>query len=177
MTTATGSPLPNSMDLAQGWADYSATPQRLQAVAIDAARRLAEVRLEAGAEAYMEAFGHAIAVIAGPSPGSALVDWPARMLSAQMRVWRTQQACLDIWAHAMKATAEVLTKDGVDQAQPGAPVPAPVEDRHFIERRVSAVVINFADRRAPQAIGGPAERLGGDTTGVSARRHADALRR
>lgn len=85
---------------------------------MDAARRLAEVRIEAGAEAYMEAVGHMVAVMATLSPGLGLAEWPARILSAaQTRAWRTQQAHLDIWAHAMKATADVFTEEGVYQGR------------------------------------------------------------
>lgn len=134
---------------------------------MDASRRLAEVRIEAGAEACMEAFGHM--VMATASPGMGLEEWPVQILSAQTRAWRTQQAQLDIWAHAMKATADVFTEEGVHQGRAVAPVSGHVATGHFIERRVSAEVINFAERRKLQPIGMSAESRGSDNSGVSAR--------
>ena len=175
MPTATKTPLPDSFDFAQAWTGYAVRTQRLQAVLMDAARRVAEVRIEAGAEAYMDAFGHMVTATA--SPGSGLMDWPVRILSAQTRVWRTQRAQLDVWAHAMKATTDVFTNEGVHQGRAVAPVSGHVATGHFIERRVSAEVINFAERRKLQPIGMSAESRGSDNSGVSARRQADTQRR
>lgn len=175
MSTAAKAPLPVSFDFIQIWTGYAARTQRLQAVLMDTARRLAEVRIEAGAEAYMEAFGHMVTAM--PSPGAGLAEWPVQILSAQTRAWRTQQAQLDIWVHAMKATADVFTEEGVHQAWAVAPVSGHVATGHFIERRVSAEVINFAERRKLQPIGVPAESRGSDKSGVSARPQADTQRR
>lgn len=177
MTNANPSPVPNPFDFTQAWTDYAARTQRLQAVCLDAAGRLADVRLEAGTEAYMEAFGHMVAVMSTPSPGLAVADWPARMASAQARALRMQQAQLEVWAHAMKATVDVLTQAGADQARAVAPVAGGVANGHFVERRASAEVINFADRRAPPATDEPAEGRGSENTGVGAKRQAGAQRR
>ena len=177
MPTATNTALPDSFDFTQAWTGYSARTQRIQAVLMDTAKRLAEARIETGAEAYMEAFSHMVAVMATPSPGLGLAEWPARILSAQTRAWRTQQAHLDIWTHAMKATVDVFTEEGVYPGRAAAPVSGHVAAGHFIERRVSAEVINFADRRKLRAIGVPTESRGIDNSGVSAGRQAGTLRR
>lgn len=175
MPTATKTPLPDPFDFNQAWTGYAAKVQRLQSVLMDAAQRLTEVRIEVGAEAYMEAFGHMVTAM--PSPALGLVDWPVGILSAQTRVWRMQRAQLDIWTHAMKATADVFTEEWVDQGRAVAPASGHVATGHFIERRVSAEVINFAERRKLQPIGVPAEGRGSDQSGVSARSQTGTKRR
>lgn len=136
-----------------GWTAQFAKTQQLNKVWMDSLRRLAEVRAQAGADAFSESCAHMVAIAGSQDPGAALAGWPSLMQSAFRRQAQAQQEHLDIWASALQATTKLMTEDagagpasaaGSHRASTGA----------ITERRIEAVVIRFPDRRAA-AVHGP----------------------
>ena len=141
---------PNSLIFLQTWTACNATAQRLNAVFIDSFRRLSEARTQASTEACMEAFSQMIMIISASSLAQVLAAWPPLLKSAQNREAKVQQRNLEIWSSALQATTALFT-EGAPQngsANPEAGVSAAWPD---VERRVSARLIDFPERRAAAA--------------------------
>lgn len=147
MENAPESTAPVVPDVFAAWAVCFANAQRLNEVSIDTFRRLAEARSLAGAEALSEHSAHLVALTGISGAGAALAGWPSLMQSALRRQARLQQCNLDIWASALQTTTALLTGDSGAAPGRAAGFDNSVTER-ITERRVTAMVINFPDRRA-----------------------------
>jgi hypothetical protein len=145
MTNNSESGYPNPFLFMETWTACNTMTQGLNAVSMETFRRLSEVRTQAIAEAYTEAFSHMITVVSAQNLGHVLAGWPPLIKSVQNREAQVQQRNLDIWSSALQATMALFTLD-VNATRAGASGPGAAAWPK-VERRVSAVLIDFPDRR------------------------------
>lgn len=129
---------------------YVAKMQRFNELYMDTFKRLSMVRNQASAEAYMEGFSPMISMSGAQGPSGIVAGWPPFIQSALSREAKVQQHSLDIWASALRTTIELSTESAGKAAAGanGSGIPAA---EGVTERRVSAKIIHFPDRRANAA--------------------------
>jgi hypothetical protein len=126
------------------WRAFQAQMQGFNEICGVAFRRLSEVQAEACAEALRDGLS-LWAALGNLDSGAVLGGWPGMVRSAQGRAAETQRNSLDIWLSAQQATVALLNETAPSG---GAPGPWAGTPGRFVERRVSARIIHFPDRRA-----------------------------
>lgn len=160
MTPAPKLTYPVLFDFAAASEAYVAKMQRLNEVFMDTFKRLSEVRTEASAEACMEGFSHMIAISGAQGLSGMLAGWPPLLQSVMGREAKVQQRNMDIWALALQATTD-LSAGHANKVSAGANGSGLAAGERMTERRVSARVIQFPDRRAHAAGSNGAAARGG----------------
>lgn len=150
MTQASKLTYPILFDFVAASAVYAANAQRLNEVFMDTFKRLSEVRTRASAEACVEGFSHMIAISGAQGLSGMLAGWPPLLQSVIGREAKVQQRNVDIWALALQATTDLSTGHA-NKVSAGANGSGLAAGERMTERRVSARVIQFPDRRAHAA--------------------------
>lgn len=150
MTLAPQFTYPARFDFGAASAVHAANRQLFNEVFLDTFRRLSEVRIQAIAEAYMEGLSHTTMISGAQGPAGMLAAWPPFVQSVLRREAKVQQRYMEIWALALQANSDRFTGHAT-KASAEANGSGLEAGEHTTERRVSAWVIPFPDRRAHAA--------------------------